>query len=1046
MTTSEKLWLNAQRFGLASVDRRIGTWIREYAAPRISDWTEAENALMRILLDLALIPPDELMDPDGRCDTVANALARALGNCDREAPYSTDYLTTLAALAFAAAGNFPSASVFARRACQNPSPGQAERWMLRTLASPHLSLFNEEPPYGFVSYAASTDRALESGSPEDFAVARTELESACYRSFDALERRERYLLLFWQQIHRRFEQLSVARTLHEIGLSNQAYLSALLEDMSPLFYPSQVRTLREQSLAQEDQPVLITLPPSTGKSLLGEIALVSSVVRNRDSRRLGVYLAPYRALTDQLQSRMRTRLVKIGFRCHIRRGGYLMDRGPIDVGQPTILVATPEAFDALLRQRPDLYESLAACVFDEFHLIEQQERGLRYEGLVGRFLSGAAGAGWPKVIASSAVIQDTERVVQWLRMEEDNIAKLPWRPAAHRLAITDPEGGIQYYSPEEQLPGTDGVRATIWSGQIDLPNRFLRIPDMPYAPMWDIYRRQLAENVVRVAISQWEKFQQPILVLCSSRTQTKMVAHMAAMNLPKTEEDAAAAQLAHQIRSRFPYVHTLQDCLTHGTAYHNASLPDWVRSQIEMLIEKKRIKIIAATTTLAEGIDLPFRVVVFADWRFWHFGKPQPVPTLLFRNIAGRCGRAWEFAEGDTIIVDSPDEQHTSYPSRQEEYRELYVDPPPYPLRSSVERALASNNDQVLASTRAVLESQFTAHVAVCNGSEHAERDFTRSLYAGLKDNAAEYTQTEMVHFADDMVAEPSFPVMKRESPLTLTDFGQIVLRTGLSPRSGIDLAYFIKDYAAPQEPSEGSQLRHDYQIAWEPVIYALWDRVRQTSNIQELENRTKEQIQGSGYPVTSDNFPLIAMAWLSGVPTELIAFLTFRRTSDERNRIVDWLNESEPAPTERFEEDIEQVAVFCNQYLGEQWSWVLRGAALIAEEHLEALGLAFELEALAERLRYGAKHLATIRLLGSRDRLVDRAKLDWLFESYQRFRFLQDEELDLSQFLDWIRGNESWLKNHKFTQFNRIRITKEDIDDLYVLLQHEINREQEAQ
>jgi hypothetical protein len=329
MTTTSKLVIAADRFHLGSIDHRVGKWLRHYAETSVADWARAENALMRILLNLAIIPPDDLMEPDGQSDAVPSALARALGNCDRAAPYSTDYLASLAALAFAAAGNFASASVFARRACRNSNPGRAERWMVKVLASPHLNFYEEEPPYEFSSYVVSTDRALKSGSPADFDRASKELQFVWHGSFDAMERRDRYLLLFWQQIHRRFEYLSVARTLRDVGLTNQAYVAALLEDMSPLFYPSQVRTLREQPLTREGQSVLVTLPPSTGKSLLGEIALVSSLSQDPGSRWLGVYLAPYRALADQLQSKMKARLAKIGFQCHIRRGGYLVDRRPL---------------------------------------------------------------------------------------------------------------------------------------------------------------------------------------------------------------------------------------------------------------------------------------------------------------------------------------------------------------------------------------------------------------------------------------------------------------------------------------------------------------------------------------------------------------------------------------------------------------------------------------------------------------------------------------------------------------------------------------------
>jgi helicase len=1020
MTTPRKLERNASRFGLTQIDRRIAAWIRQYTEASSSDWQRAENALMRILLNLAIIPPADLMPPDGESDVVANALARALGNCDRTAEYSTDYLKTLSALAFAAAGNFPSANVLARKARTNTEPGPAEKWMISVLAQKRLSLSDtavRPPTDEFRRYAQLTDHALKYGQQKYFDDASADLTVACKDSFRAVTRTDRYLLLFWRQIHKRFEDLAVARLLREIEYPNQAYISELADSLSPLFYPSQARTLCDRKLTQSNQPVLVTLPTGTGKSLLGEIALVASLAKAPRNRWLAVYLAPYRALTDQLQERMQRRLKSIDIECIIRRGGYLSDMRAINAQKPTVLVATPEAFDALLRQRPELYQSLAACIFDEFHLIEQQGRGLRYEGLLGRILCGATGNTRPKIVALSAVIQDTARVTQWLETEDDNVARLAWQATGRRLAIIDPAGSIQYFSPEEKLPGTKGEEEIAWSGQLDLPHYNLRLPIVPFSNRLKRYRQEIVENVAQVAVDQWLRFGEPILVLCTSRSQTREVAEEAASYLQQSEEETAATVLSHRIRARFPYLYTLQKCLNHNVAYHNAGLPDWIRSQLETVIDRRGIRIVAATTTLAEGVDLPFRIVVLADWRLYLFGQSQPMPTLLFRNIAGRCGRTWEFIEGDTIIVDCPDDNFRDYRSRRERYIQLYLNPPVLALQSSVERDMESQDGRVSIDTQAVLESQFTAHVAACDASETIEDEFTDSLYAGSQDSAAVLVYNTMVGFSEDMVAEPNHPAMERESPLRLTDFGQVVLRTGLSPRSGIALAYFIQDYMneKPTEPSEGSKIREEYRIDWEPILAALWNRVEEQSDIYELESYTKQRIGRQGYPVQSDNFWRVAMSWTSGLPLELIAFQVFRGDTSERDRIERWLDGKETAPPRKFEEYIEQVAVFCNGYLAEQWSWVFRAVSTISEEYLNASDVANEASNIERRLKYGVKCLATAELLESRRPPIDRAKLDWLVSYFLAYSFSITEGLDIPRFLDWVRENEERLSITRF-------------------------------
>lgn len=1044
MTTPDKLWHSAGKFGLSQVDRSIAVWLRQYAEPQPLDWIRAENTLMRILLNLAIIPPESLMPANGESDVVANALARALGNCDRDTDYSTDYLTTLSALAFASAGNFASASVFAKRACRNANSGAAEKWFMTVLADRHLNLFKTEPPPGFTGYVQVADHALRSGLPEDFDRARIMLDAACKESFDALERTDRYLLLFWRQIQKRLEELSITRILiHEMGFSNQKYIAELIKT-SPLFYPSQAHTLREQPLIQPNGSILLTLPTSTGKSLLGEISLVSSLSWGISSRWLSVYLAPYRALTDQLQQRMVRRLRNVAIRCIPRRGGYLSDVSPLESGYPTILVATPEAFDSLLRQRPELYTHLAACVFDEFHLIEQQERGLRYEGILGRLLNGAGGDGFPKIVALSAVIGDTNQVVKWMRMEDSNVVKFPWRPTGRRLAIAGPDGEILYFTPGEKLPGSPDSAEVAWQGQKDLPN-VLQLPTVQYPSALENYRERVAQNVVAIAVDQWNKFHQPILILASSRKQTKLISSIVARHFSELDEDDEARRFATMLHFRFPYLYTLHRCLIHGVVYHNASLPDWVRSQLERLIEQKKLKIVVATTTLAEGVDLPFRVVVLADWRLWRFGQQQSMPTLLFRNIAGRCGRAWEFVEGDTIIVDSPDSVYETYTSRNQKYIDLYVKPSPYSLHSSVEMALDSGVSQVLKNTMSVLESQFSAHLAILSGSENTENHFTHSLYAGLNPESVTYIEKGINQFAQDMISEPRYPVMSRNSPLQLTDFGQVVLKTGLSPRSGIALAYFVQDFNCTEAPSDYyPRIRMDDHIEWESIIANLWSRLQNSSDIQELEGSDRQKIGKVGYPVNVDNFLLVTMAWLSGVPIEVIGLRTFRRVSEERGQILAWLNGEQSSPTIGFEEDIEQIAIFTSGYLAEQWAWVLRGLSTIASEYMNADEIACKADILSKRIKYGVKHLDTVNLLADSACPIDRAKLDWLVEGFHRFTFILDGSLEPQLFLGWIREQAESLRGKAFTQFRGIKITEGDIEELENFLQIKVNREQQ--
>lgn len=1043
MTTLEELQDSVQHFNLIAAEHNIASWVRKFAAPEPMEWQSAENKALRVLLDLATYDPQKLFAADGKQDAIANILARALGNCHRSTDYQTGYFASLAALAFAGAGNFPSASVYAKQARESPNAGPAEQWMTQFLTDPRLDLFDSSPPPLLMPYALLEDRALKTGLEEDFISASHFFEDACEQAAEELQPSDRYLLLLWTHVHQRLQQLSVARILKDINFPHQGYASAVVETTSPLFFPPQAQILKEKLLTQPGENLLISLPTSTGKSLMGEIALVSSLRWAPQKRWLAVYLAPYRALADQLHSRMRERLQKIDIACIKRRGDYLTNMSAIRQRRPTVVVATPEAFDDMLRRWPDLYMCLSACVFDEFHLIEQHQRGLRYEGLLGRLLHGAAGDGWPKIIALSAVVTDVKQVRRWLKIEDKNFAHSAWKPTGRRIAITSPTGIVKYYTLGQETPDTDVTEPT-WQGHISLPYEVFKAPPRPtrdfeygeYHQEIESIEQRIIANVISVTLDQHQRFQEPVLVLASSRADTRLIASQIKDSFGSQNPGNPAYALAQELEQRYPHLFSLRECLRHNVAYHNASLPDWVRRQLEALMVRKELNIVASTTTLAEGVDLPFRVVVMADWHSWLFGQRRPMPTLLFHNIAGRCGRAGEFSEGDTIIVDNPGREPRGFGERYQDYVTLYVNPKPFSLRSSVEWSIESGSVEIKTGTQAVLESQFTAYLAICGDSTGVELRFGQSLYAGQSLIPATYVENTTNTFTADMLAEEKHPVLERHSPLRLTDFGEIVLKTGLSPRSGVSLAHFFDDFEAEKPPSKGKRIRARHQIIWEPVLASIWEQIQKDPWAKDSEGYPwVREIEGyplkgqkfkRGHPVTATNFPMVLMAWTSGVPMEAMAYLTLRDTGMKREA-EEWLEGQQPVLPSWLEEWIEELVIFCNSYLGKQWAWVCRGAALIGR-NTEQVELADEMEKLAGQLSYGVSQSEAQKLL-RRGCPIDRARLDWIVREYKETT--GEQELKAEPFLEWLREHTNYLLKRPVGYFKSIHTSERDISEL---------------
>ncbi|XP_072018236.1 probable ATP-dependent RNA helicase DDX60 [Amphiura filiformis] len=84
-----------------------------------------------------------------------------------------------------------------------------------------------------------------------------------------------------------------------------------------------------------------------------------------------------------------------------------------------------------------------------------------------------------------------------------------------------------------------------------------------------------------------------------------------------------------------------------GVAYHHAGLNNKQRVAVEKLFRMKYLKVVAATATLALGIHMPCKTVVFACEDLW-------LKPLAFRQMSGRSGRRGFDLVGNVIFFCVP--------------------------------------------------------------------------------------------------------------------------------------------------------------------------------------------------------------------------------------------------------------------------------------------------------------------------------------------------------------------------------------------------------
>ena len=806
-------------------------------------------------------------------DLVAAARILDLAATDFGIKDSEDRKTAaiLAACAFGMSGTAVSATAVIRghRLLESGlSPGELTAL---ALSSPiHSRTVLPELPEG-TTYRACVENVtafLSSGSKEHFRAASTLLQEATYEELEAWEG---YLLRLSKLSLSHAGRLATASVLGPYDSSfPTGYLDRLVAD-SPLLLPSQYEAIKEHGVLVPGENLLITLPTGTGKTLLGELAILSSLGREPG---LVCYIAPYVALGRQVAERISSRTPhEVGV--HRLIGSFREPDSLDPMNRLEVIVATPERFDAMLRFRPDLLSAIRCVVFDEAHLVGNDMRGVRLEGILTRLrLASLRGERVPRFVLLSAVLSNADALANWIGIAPGKVIRGTWRPSAKRLMRWTEDGMLRLHAGDDPL--RDSPSEVLGEARLPWPNR-----EFYPAPHYGAIRKQeplALENVAFLADHQYEQYEQPVLCVCSTRSKTRrLAAEIAQRFSPLAPLPQSIRIITELIDRKHKFLRPLKESLLRGVAYHNSSLPHDVREAIERAVETRTLRVVAATTTLAEGVDLPFRVTILADWLTFDGDRSRPMESLLFHNIAGRCGRAGQFTEGDTVVFDNPvGDSNLTAP-----YRRLllqgdifFADTPPV-LKSAIGQLDGSVSVPAVG-------TQLLAAIAENPDDEELDSSFLIRSFANQTDGADLAAKRIAQSLQEILDRTNGQPLALAASPVRLTPFGEAANRGGLSPGTARNLRSALGEFT-----NRGSS-RTDLLA----ISVAL---LRTLAFVPEQRNpdlRKAVAAKPRSRPVVKlEELELVLSLWLAGESLESIfaSIPTYKR-SKRHPRLNEWL------------------------------------------------------------------------------------------------------------------------------------------------------------
>lgn len=423
------------------------------------------------------------------------------------------------------------------------------------------------------------------------------------------------------------------------------------ERARPIFemLPPQRLALREQGLlSSSHRSVVVNLPTSSGKTFIAEFRILQAL--NQFDRENGwvAYLVPTRALVNQISTRLRRDFMPLGInveRVSPALGVDSQEEGIlIDTSEDTIfrvLVTTPEKLDLLLRSgwEEKIGRPITLVVVDEAHNLAQKERGIKLELLLATINRECR---YAQFLLLTPFIDNAGEIARWLAPDSNMEVglRVDWQPNDRAIALSVPQEGEGSGQYSVSLKTIHTSRNTL-----AIPEVITLSSEKMLGINWSNIKNS-ASNLAAVT-AQSIKDRGSVIILCSRPDWVSSLAKSFKHDInlqPVTEEiSLVRSYLAREYGEDYE----LCELLEYGVGIHHAGLSDEARGLMEWLLESGHIKVLVATTTIAQGVNFPVSSVIFAQNKYYYPDEGmKDMPPEDFWNIAGRAGRVEQSTVG----------------------------------------------------------------------------------------------------------------------------------------------------------------------------------------------------------------------------------------------------------------------------------------------------------------------------------------------------------------------------------------------------------------
>ena len=415
-------------------------------------------------------------------------------------------------------------------------------------------------------------------------------------------------------------------------------LKKMLEEnwgISQLF-PPQARALPN---SLDGRNLMLAIPTASGKSLVAHITMAHRLSNDLKGMR-GVYIVPLKALASEKFRELSEICKSVDLRVGLAIGDRSSENNFVE--DSDVLVCTSEKLDSMLRSNPSLMDDIGIVVADEFHLLQDPNRGPTLEILLSRIRHRVEGA---QILALSATVGNANDLAEWL---DADLVKSEWRPIAlYSGTLTGLD--LRYHSVES--PG----------GDFSLPES-----------------KRLdggANKNLHSVLDDTTEMSKQMLVFVASRSSAQKEARELSKHV-KSKLDAEDHNFSDSVTESWDEManslsvresgsvtaKALANAVRGGVGFHHAGLTSSQRRVVEEGFRTGNLLCIVATPTLAQGVNLPASRVVIRDSRRWSTvaARSMPLPVMEVRQMMGRAGRPGFDEFGESFLVSKSKQDENS--------------------------------------------------------------------------------------------------------------------------------------------------------------------------------------------------------------------------------------------------------------------------------------------------------------------------------------------------------------------------------------------------